>query len=46
MFPSRAYMHGRYGTVGPVRLAWLYVRRATTGGVRWMREHHAVRRGA
>jgi hypothetical protein len=46
VFPSPAYMHGRYGTAGPLRLAWLYVRRATTGGVRWMREHHAVRRGA
>lgn len=46
VFPSPAYMHGRYGTAGPARLAWLYLRRATTGGVRWMREHHAVRRGA
>ena len=46
VFPSPAYMHGRYGTAGPFRLAWLYIRRASTGGVRWMREHHAVRRGA
>ena len=46
VFPSKDYMHGRYGTAGPVRLAWLYIRRATIGGVRWVREHHAVRRGA
>jgi hypothetical protein len=45
VFPSPSYMRRRYGTAGPLRLAWLYVWRASTGGVRWMREHHAVRRG-
>jgi hypothetical protein len=46
VFPSPTYMHDRYGTVGRVPLAWLYLRRAVMGGFRWMREHHALRRGA
>jgi hypothetical protein len=42
LLPAPSYMRALYGPAGPVRLAWLYGRRAIGGGLRWIREqrHH------
>jgi putative nucleotidyltransferase-like protein len=44
LFPAARYMRARYGPANPVRLSWLYAKRAVAGGTRWLREHRTTQR--
>jgi hypothetical protein len=43
LLPTPSYMRALHGPAGPVRLAWLYGRRAIGGGLRWLRERRRNR---